>query len=143
MSERQLPELTTFPPVCKYIESLNYPHTYVFAVWYFSNVLLFDRTKEGDKYVMKWPMPDSAYMTGFAAEQIGQWALLAFKDPKAWEGEYSTELRSGVQSLTSPRVPAWAGSSQPAKIKLTQLHRQGDPLRRGAHDPARDVCRSL
>lgn len=74
--------------VAKYLKNSGYNHALVYANWYFTNVELFEKKKVGDKWVVEWPFPDGFPMIGFAAEQIGEWARLVFRDPAKWNGEF-------------------------------------------------------
>lgn len=59
----------------------------MYAPWFWTNVLLFPRRKEGDKWVVSWPVPDNSQIPGFDPEQVGAYARLVFRDPAAWSGK--------------------------------------------------------
>ncbi|WOO84114.1 NmrA-like family domain-containing protein 1 [Vanrija pseudolonga] len=73
--------------IVEYLKDIGQNHALVYPAWYFTNVLIFPRRREGDKWIVQWPFPDDKKMTGFAPEQVGAFARLVFRDPEAWNGK--------------------------------------------------------
>jgi hypothetical protein len=74
--------------VKNYIRTLGLPATNIYTSYYFSNILSAPVTRKGDALVLENAMPDNTRIASFAVEQMGLWALAAFKDPGKWIGTY-------------------------------------------------------
>jgi hypothetical protein len=65
------------------------------------------------KLILHHPLPDNSVIPSFAVEQIGLWAMVAFKDPKKWIGK-ACEGRWNIGSLFQVRT-----STAPARTSLS------------------------
>lgn len=72
--------------VTEHIRKLGVPATQLYTSYYFSNLSSMQAREEGGKLVLSLPLPDDAEIPAFDALQIGLWARVAFRDPKAWAG---------------------------------------------------------
>lgn len=73
--------------IAEYIKKSGIPWTMLYASYYFSNLLTGPPKVEDGKAIFHLPMPDNTVIPGFNPEQLGLWARVAFRDPKAWAGE--------------------------------------------------------
>jgi len=74
--------------VSKYIKERGYPATHLYTSFYFSNFLLMKPYEQDGKIVLPLQLMDDTVIPGMDASQLGLWARVAFRDPKAWIGGY-------------------------------------------------------
>ena len=66
----------------------NILSTQLYTSSYFSNNTKFGmiQKKDDGSFLLDWHVTDDCEIVGFAVEQTGLWARVAFKDPAQWIG---------------------------------------------------------
>lgn len=70
----------------KYIKSTNLPTTYLYTCTPFSDVL-HHISRQGDDYLLTFPVTDETALPGWPVEQTGEWVRVAMARPDKWIGQ--------------------------------------------------------
>ena len=78
----------------EYLIASGVPRTGLFLTFFYNNLYLIGFTKRSDCATVhgkQWdfsvPFPADAKLPSMSPQDVGAWALAAFKDPKKWIGE--------------------------------------------------------
>lgn len=85
-----VPHFDSKAEVVDYIKQSGIPASNVYPAYYWTNLLSAKTADKDGKTVIDIPLPDDTVIPGFNPNQIGLWARVAFRDPKAWAGEWLT-----------------------------------------------------
>ena len=78
----------------EYLIASGVPRTSLFLTFFYNNIYLIGFTKRSDRasvHGKQWdfsvPFPADAKLPSMSPQDVGGWALAAFRDPKKWIGE--------------------------------------------------------
>jgi len=103
----------------KYLKSKSVPRTSLYTSSYYSNFTLYNfLVKEGDEYVLKFPVPPNIKIPSYDVDETGKWVLAALKNPEKWIGK---DLDAVAQNLSLHEFAEILSKVSGKKVKAHNL----------------------